>query len=314
MWLILRLKAGSKTTATSLFQTSRMLLQQNVEKLKNPNEFTFVFMGDGWAGDGQTSNTIFGLALSAVRSLNRKPLFILHSGDSVFTGTAKEFKTGGTYTDKLPVKSLLQLIQDPQKGVPDIPFFIVPGNHDRTGINGPLSNFRTFIGPTRFGFNLPRIKTTIIGLNNIEQLGLDKNNQPIYGFPPTELSYLKAKLKKASKNTLLLMHVPPRIGKWGNPSYFKDPESTFGNQNGQLTRFLDTIRGKVGHVLVGHVHAFDTLTYQGTRYVLSGGAGAPLVKKGFLKGTRTPIFHIVEFTVRNGVIVKRRVIPIGFTA
>ncbi|WP_307393155.1 metallophosphoesterase family protein [Bacillus horti] len=298
----------------SLFRTSRRRLQRNVQKLKNPNEFSFIFLGDSWAGDGQTSNTIFGLALSAIRSLKRKPLFILHSGDSVFTGTAEEFKTGGTYTDNLPVKSLLQLIQDPTNGVPNIPFFIVPGNHDRTGINGPLTNFRTFIGPTRFSINLPRIKTTIIGLNNVKQLGLDANNQPIYGFSPSELTYLKSKLKKAKKNTLLLMHVPPRIGKWANPNYFKDPESTFGNENGQLTRFLRIIRGKVRHVLVGHVHAFDKLTFQGTRYVISGGAGAPLVKEGFLKGTRTPIFHIIEYTVRNGVVVKRRVIPIGYTA
>lgn len=310
----MRVKSGSAANAASLFETSARRLRSQVRKLKNPNDYTFVFMGDGWAGDGQASNTIFGLALSAVRALKRKPLFILHSGDSVFTGTAKEFKTGGIYTDKLPVKSLLQLIRDPNKGVPDIPFFITPGNHDRTGINGPLRNFRTFIAPTRFSLNLPRIRTKIIGLNNIRQLGLDQNKEPIYGFPPTELNFLKRKLKTAAKNTLVLMHVPPRIGKWANPNYFQDPESTFGNQKGQLTRFLNTIRGKVGHVLLGHVHAFDSLTYQGTRYVISGGAGAPLVKKGFLKGTRTPIFHIVEFTVRNGKVVKRRVIPIGYTA
>ncbi|MCY9661974.1 hypothetical protein P5G65_07115 [Paenibacillus chondroitinus] len=90
-----RFESRKKTTTASLFRTSRKILQNNLLKLRNTNEFTFVFMGDGWAGDGQTSNTIFGLALSAVRSLKR---------------TAKEFKTGGTYTDKVPVKSLLQLI------------------------------------------------------------------------------------------------------------------------------------------------------------------------------------------------------------
>ncbi len=298
----------------SLFQSSKTTLLRNVRNLKNPNEFTFVFMGDSWAGDGQASNSIFGLALSAVRSLKNKPLFILHSGDSVFTGTVKEFKTGGIYTDKVPVKSLLQLINDPQKGVPHIPFFIVPGNHDKTGINGPLTNFRNHIGPTRFGIHLPRIKTSIIGLNNVKQLGLDKKNEPIYGFPATELSYLKKELEHSQKNTMLLMHVPPRIGKWANPNYFQDPESTFGNTNDQLTRFLKEIRGKVSHVLLGHVHAIDTLMYQGTRYVISGGTGAPLVKEGILKGAPTPIFHIIEFKVRNGVIVSRRIIPIGDTA
>lgn len=282
--------------------------------MKNPNEFTFVMMGDSWAGDGQTSNTIFGLALSAIRDLKRKPLFVMFSGDAVFTGTTKEFSTGGTYSGNVPVKSFLQLIRDPAKGIPDIPFFAVPGNHDQTGINGPLRNFRTFIGPTRFGFNLPRIKTTIIGLTNIIQLGRDEKNRPVYVFAPGDLDFLKRRLAGAQRNALVMMHVPPRIGKWANPNYFQDTESTFGNKNGQLTRFLSTIQGKVPQVLLGHVHAFDTLSFKGTRYMISGGAGAPLVKQGFLKGTRTPIFHIVEFTVRNGVIVRRRVIPIGYTA
>ncbi|WP_163855120.1 metallophosphoesterase family protein [Paenibacillus elgii] len=296
----------------TLFQTSRARLLANVKKLKT-NEFTFIGMGDSWAGDGQAANSIFGLALSAIRGLKKKPLFILHSGDAVFTGTEQEFKTGGTYSG-VPVRSLLQLIQDPKNGVPDIPFFIVPGNHDHTGINGPLTKFRQFIGPTHFAINLPKIKTTIIGLDNSQQFGVDASGRPIYGFARGELTFLKKRLKSAQKNALVAMHVPPRIGKWANPRYFQDPSSTFGNTNGQLTRFLSAIRGKVPQVLVGHVHALDKLTFRGTRYVLSGGAGAPLVKKGFLKGAPTPIFHIIEFTVKNGTIVKRRVIPVGFTA
>ncbi|MDN4067812.1 metallophosphoesterase [Paenibacillus vini] len=270
-------------------------------------------MGDSWAGNGQSSNAIFTAALSTISSLKNKPLFILHNGDAVFTGTEQEFKTGGTYSG-VPIKSLLQMIQDPKKGVSDIPFFIVPGNHEHTGINGPLTNFRRYIGPTHFAIHLPRIKTSIIGLDNSQQLRPNPKGEPVYGFALGELAFLKNQLKKAQKNTVVTMHVPPRIGKWANPRYFQDPTSTFGNTGGQLTRFLSTIRGKVPQVLVGHVHALDRLVFQGTRYKLSGGAGAPLVKKGFLKGAPTPIFHVVEFTVKNGVIVKRRVIPVGETA
>lgn len=307
-----KLKANQKIT--SLFRTSVTQLRVRVQKLKNPNEYTFVFMGDSWTGDGQTSNIIFGLALSAIRNLRRKPLFTLHSGDAVFTGTEKEFSTGGVYTDNLPVKSFLQLVKDPENGIPNIPLFVTPGNHDRDSLNGPLNNFRKFIGPTHFRLNIPKIKTTIIALNNTEVLGRDQNNRIIYGFPPGELDFLQRALVNAQENTIVFMHVPPRIGKWANPEYFEDPSSTFGNANGQLTRFLNLIRGKVNLVLVGHVHALDTLKFQGTRFVLSGGAGAALVKAGFLKGAPTPIFHIMEFTVRNGKIVKLRIIPIGFTA
>ena len=303
-----------RTASPSLFCLSRKRLLENVRKLKNPKEFTFVVLGDSWAGDGHTSNDIFSLSVEAIRNMKKKPLFAIHTGDAVFTGTDQEFKTGGVYSG-VPVQSFLQILQDKDKGIPDIPFFVVPGNHERTGINGPLAKFRQFIGPTRFSINIPKIKTTIIGLNNIQQFGRDKNNRIIYGFPPTELSFLKRSLTSAQNNTMVAMHVPPRVGKWANPNYFRDTSSTFGNQNGgQLTQFLKIIRGKVPHVFVGHVHAFDTLAFQGTRYVLTGGAGASLVKAGFLKGTRTPIFHIVEFTVRNGTVVRRRVIPVGFEA
>jgi len=301
-----------KPRSRTLFQTSKGQLLKNVRKLKR-NEFTFIGMGDGWAGDGHTSNEIFGQALFAIRGLKNKPLFILHSGDAVFTGADQQFKTGGTYSG-VPVKSLLQLIQDPNKGVPDIPFFIVPGNHEHTGINGPLTKFRQYIGPTHFAINLPKIKTTIIGLDNSQQLGTNANGQSIYGFAPGELTFLENQLKKAQKNAVVAMHVPPRVGKWSNPRYFQDPTSTFGNARGQLSRFLSTIRGKVPQALVGHVHALDRLNFRGTRFTLSGGAGAPLVKKGFLKGAPTPIFHIIEFTVKDGTIVKRHVIPVGETA
>lgn len=303
---------AKRVAAPSLFLSSKRRLWANVKKLKKPSEFTFISMGDSWAGNGQTSNDIFGLAIQAIRNLKKKPLFILHSGDAVFTGTDQEFKTGGVYSG-VPVRSFLQIIQDKDRGVPTIPFFVVPGNHDQTGINGPLTKFRKYIGLTFFGFHIPRIKTSIIGLNNIKKLGTS-NGRDIYGFPPWELKRLKGKLRNAQKNTLLNMHVPPRIGKWANPRYFQDSSSTFGNKNGQLTKFLRIIQGKVSTALVGHVHAFDELKFRGTQYVLSGGAGAPLVKQGFLKGTRTPIFHIVEFTVRNGIVVRRRVIPVGFTA
>ncbi|WP_342414999.1 hypothetical protein NST83_16860 [Paenibacillus sp. FSL R10-2782] len=39
-------KAGTKAAVMSLFQASKRRLLANVRKLKNPNEYTFVFMGD----------------------------------------------------------------------------------------------------------------------------------------------------------------------------------------------------------------------------------------------------------------------------
>ena len=142
-------------------------------------------MGDGWTGDGQTSNTIFGLALSAVRSLKRKPLSILLTGIRSLRGRPKNLKREEPIPTKFQWKVYFNYFGIQRKVFPTSRFHSAWQSRS-VWHYGPLSNFRTFIVPTRFGFNLPQIKTTIIGLNNVQLLGLDKNNQPIYRFPPLE--------------------------------------------------------------------------------------------------------------------------------
>lgn len=309
---------------TRLFEDSKALLFEKVRAIKNPSEFSFVVMGDSWAGDGETSNAILTEAFREARK--HHPLFVLHTGDAVFSGTKEQFRTGRDYFTASPVepkhhvKSFLDLVDqyllkpNPAKlGNEKIPIFVVPGNHEQNGFNGPLNNFVQLIGPTNFMINVPKLKFSLIGVKNFFRTGTGANTTTKYGFTQGELNLLRRFLSNRQKYTFLGMHAPPHAGKWANPNYFTEDESTF---RFGLRSFLNTIRGKVSKVFVGHVHAYDRETFQGIEYILSGGAGAPLVKLGFLSSkskVAKEAFHIVLITVKNGKITQR-FIPIGWTA
>ena len=303
-----------------LYEVSKALLFEKAIDIENPSAFTFVYMGDSWAGDGETSNAILTEAFLEARK--HKPLFILHGGDAVFSGTVEQFETGRDYqtaTGTKHVKSFRNLVDqylfnpDPVKvGTDKIPIFVVPGNHEQNGLNGPLDHFEELIGPKNFMINIPRLKLSIIGVKNLfRKQREDGTYETKYGFTKKELKKLKEYLSQRQKYTFLSMHVPPHAGKWANPDYFRDADATFTIR---LKGFLNTIKGKVSKVLVGHVHAYDQAIIEDTEYILSGGAGAPLIRPGFLSSKSKVAkeeFHIVVIKVKNGKISKR-VIPIGW--
>ncbi|HJV46987.1 MAG TPA: metallophosphoesterase [Bacillota bacterium] len=307
-----------------LYEESKAVLFEKAKAVKNPSEFSFVVMGDSWAGDGETSNAILTEAFREARK--HHPLFILHSGDSVFTGTVEQFQTGRDYKTASPVekvhhvKSFRQLVDqyllrpDPNKvGKEKIPIFVVPGNHEENGFNGPFDNFVKLIGPTNFMLNIPRLKLSLIGMKNVFRTQQNGMVTTKYGFTKGELELLRKYLRQRQKYTFLGMHTPPHAGKWSNPNYFTEAESTFKIG---LQSFLNTIKGKVSKVFVGHVHAYDRAIIQDIEYILSGGTGAPLVKLGFLSSkskVAKEAFHIVVITVKDGKI-SQRFIPIGWTA
>ncbi len=160
---------------TRLYEVSKALLFEKAIDIENPSAFTFVYMGDSWAGDGETSNAILTEAFLEARK--HKPLFILHGGDAVFSGTVEQFETGRDYqtaTGTKQVKSFRNLVDqylfnpDPVKvGTDKIPIFVVPGNHEQNGLNGPLDHFEELIGPKNFMINIPRLKLSIIGVKNL---------------------------------------------------------------------------------------------------------------------------------------------------
>lgn len=305
---------------TRLFEISESILIEKVKKLKNPSEFTFVYMGGSWAGDGESSNSILIEAFKEAQKHN--PLFILHGGDAVFSGTREQILIGRDYvteTGTKHIQSFLELVDqylinpDPKITKNEIPLFVIPGNHDQDRQNGSLNNFTKYIGPVDFKLSNSRLKVSIIGVKNFFYVKKNGQIQMEYGFSINQLDTLHELLKDTHKYTFLGMHAPPRAGKWADPNYFPERESTFTTG---LSSFLEAVKGKVSRVLVSHIHAYDQTIIQGIPYILSGGTGAPLVKYGFLSSkskVAKEIFHIIVIKVKNGKIT-HRAIPVGWTA
>ena len=68
----------------------------------------------------------------------------------------------------------------------------------------------------------------------------------------------------------VFLHKPPDIGKWG-----KAFDASPWHENAQ--RFTELVgQHRVDRVFVGHIHTYGAREIDGVRYVLSGGAGAPL--------------------------------------
>jgi predicted phosphodiesterase len=96
------------TPAATLYERSLEKFQVRIEQAL-PADFTFVVLGDSRGNDA-----IFKKTLALSWSYN--PLFILHGGDYSDNGSDRE-------TDHF-----LAMVQE---GIPDLPLFVVFGNHEK---------------------------------------------------------------------------------------------------------------------------------------------------------------------------------------
>ncbi len=265
----------------TIYEQSLKLLNQRQKQL-DPDNYNIVFMGDSWVGDkSYTSNEIFRSAMEGAKVYN--PLLILHGGDLVFNGE-KEF---------------LKFFIDPKNNfVPDLPLFVIAGNHDmdrRVTGNAAVANFKALIGPLHYTLNIPDYRFTLIVLDSLYHYKYSN-----YGLTDTELKYLRDNLQHSYQNTFVAMHAPPATDTWvpgpGDDTYFTIDSEAFFNE----------VEGDATAVLVSHIHKFDTTEYKNTKLYLSGGGGATLYKNA--------IFHILVITIKknNGKNeLSFKVIPIG---
>lgn len=215
----------------------------------SPADFTFVVLGDSRGND-----VIFNKALSLTKTY--KPLFILHGGDYSDNGSEKE-------TDHF-----LALVNG---SVPDVPFFVVMGNHEKRKV------FAEKIGPSNFSLDSARLKLRVIAVDNAS----DALKIP-------ELNYLSSQLAVKRENTFVAMHVPPKTKRWNR--------HTFSDGAAELENALAENGIKVAFYF--HVHLYDRDEIKGVPSIIYAGAGAPLVRFGF---PGEPVHHIVVVHVKNGV-------------
>lgn len=256
-------------------------------KKKIPAKFKFVFFGDSWydwgtsRADAVRRYNIFRACLN--KAAAQKPLLILYGGDSVFTGSQDELSFF-----KETVEAFMKKTQ--------IPFFMVPGNHEKAS-NGSFDNYRKIIGGNlNYAIDLPHInpKLRIIMLNNTHQQINPHTNKKQYVIDDVALARFK-ELIKINTKVLVVIHVPP--GERGFPI-------NLGN-NKKFLDILSNNKKKVQGVLVSHIHSSRKFFLNNIPYYLSGEGGAG---PNLFTPTINP--SIDTFTSTNGIVSNFKKIPV----
>lgn len=245
--LVLVACSSGISLGATLFERSLPQFRKNALHV-SPGEYCFVVLGDSRNGD-----PVFKKALELARRY--KPLFILHGGDYSERGTEEQ------------TRHFRALVEE---AVPDIPFFVVMGNHENRSV------FLKQIGPLDFTLDSPRLGFRLVALDNsLEEL------------KAAQLDYLRSHLSADTPTSFVAMHIPPKTDRWGWHTFTEGTE--------ELGRILH--HTKVQGALFSHVHLFDRSEFEGVPAVITGGAGAPLVTGGF---PGDPVYHIVVVKVVNG--------------
>ena len=226
------------THAASLYERSLEKLQAGIEHA-SPADFTFVVLGDS-----RDNDTVFKKALALAKTYN--PLLILHGGDYSTKGSNKE-------TDHF-----LALVNG---SVPDVPFFVVIGNHENRKV------FAEKIGPSNFSLDSDRLRLRVIAVDNAS-----------YALKAPELDYLKSQLAAKRENTFVAMHVPPKTTRW-NWHTFSDGAAELENalaENGVKAAFYF------------HIHLYDRDEIKGVPSIISGRGRRALGQLRLSGGTGLP--------------------------
>jgi predicted phosphodiesterase len=186
------------------------------------------------------------------RANRHRPAFIMNTGDLVAEGKLSEY---------LRFLSVVKRSHSP--------YFTIVGNHD-VGGNGRIV-YRQIFGEENYTFDYGGCR--FVALDNADG-----------SFPDERLAWLDQQLMTPLKK-ILFLHKPPAIGNWLHPF-----QASPWTQNADRFMSLVSQRG-VSRVFLGHIHAYEEKEIGGVRYVVTGGAGAPL------EPGPTGFFHSVTVTV-----------------
>jgi 3',5'-cyclic-AMP phosphodiesterase len=261
--LLFNLVITAPVDAASLYEASLTLLKSKVSTT-SPDDFTFVVMGDS-----RDNDPVFHKTLNMIRKL--QPLFVLHGGDVVSRGCKKEID---------------HFLETVKKSLPDLPIFVVVGNHEicpkDKSRDGGKKVFEAQVAPLNYVVDLKPLNTRVVVLDNAD-----------YTLNASQLAYLKMNLTPDRRHQFVAMHIPPATGRWLFHTFTKGAP--------ELIQIL--AEKKVDAAFFSHLHLYDALQVRGVKYILTGGAGAPLTPLGFgYTG-----YHIVVVTVKNGQVTTRMV-------
>lgn len=257
--ILLSLAWPSTSYSTTLYDRSLHELEKNLQT-SSPDDFTFIVMGDS-----RDNEEIFKKILTSVDKL--RPIFVLHGGDTVFTGREKKFD------------HFLDIVET---YLPDTPIFVVIGNHELTNnIKNPHGKtiFQEKIGPLNYVLDIKKLSMNIVALDN-----------SLYELTPAQLKYLEEQLTTPRRYKFVIMHIPPETQKWQNSHLFSKGAD-------RLVQIM--AEKKVSVAFFSHLHLYAQDEIKGVRYIITGGAAAPL-HAHIAFGEH--FYHYIVVRVKNGKV------------
>jgi Icc protein len=245
--------------SSTLYERSLQKLEKNLQHV-SPDEFIFVVIGDSRDNDDMFKKNL-------AEAAKLRPLFILHGGDIVNTGTERKFNR------------FLDIVETT---IPDTPIFVVMGNHELTynmKSEGGKKLFQEKIGPPNYALDMKKLGMKIVGLDN----SLNK-------LTPYQLKYLEENLSSVRKYKFVIMHAPPETQKWKHNHCFSEGAE-------RLMQIMS--EKKVTVAFFSHLHLYAQDEIKGVRYIITGGAAAPLHTK---VAFGEPVYHFIVVRVKNGKV------------
>ncbi len=241
-----------------------------------PPEFTFIVMGDSRPGlPAEAQPRMFKDLIMRADAYN--PGFVVHTGDAIY-GSSSLGKVQEQYKDfKDAVKPLRAKL------------YLTIGNHEVQNREANQTFFEKEIGGLYYSFDLKGSHFIVLDSHIVGEAGRIAGKQ---------LDWLKEDLRKSrtARHRFVFIHMPlyPVDGHMG-ACLDAHPEERDALHKLFMLNRVDT-------VFVGHEHFFDEQKRNGVRYVISGGAGAPVFPS--LKG-KGDFYHFVIVNV-NGDSVKMK--------
>ncbi|HYA15155.1 MAG TPA: metallophosphoesterase [Syntrophales bacterium] len=245
--------------SSTLYERSLFKLEKNLQTV-SPDDFTFIVMGDS-----RDNEEVFKKILISADKL--RPLFILHGGDTVFTGREKKFN------------HFLNIVET---NLPETPIFVVIGNHELTNnIKMPHGKaiFQEKIGPLNYVLDIRKLGIKIVALDN-----------SLYELTPAQLKYLEEQLTSPRKYKFVIMHIPPETQKWQHNHLFSKGAD-------KLMQIM--AEKKVSVAFFSHLHLYAQDEIKGVKYIITGGAAAPL-HSNIAFGEH--FYHYIVVRVKNGKV------------
>ena len=216
-------------------------------------------------GDSRGNMEVYARLLARVAQ--DRVAFLIHTGDIVNLGISTKFAEFQRSMDGFP-----------------LPFYPVPGNHDR-GVGETLDVYTQYSGApaVHYSFDARTVHFTMA-------------NSAVGFLTEEELAWIDRDLASTTQPVkMVVMHHPPF-----------DPDGTDHILEGGNQEFMSLMRKhSVDVVLAGHIHAYSEAVRDGTTYVITGGAGA----EPYVHNHPYAFYHYLRVTV-SGTGVRIEVVPI----